>query len=84
MNAELIINDELLTPRNQQFTFSEVLSITNNFKAVTGRVGLGTVCHGYNGDDQVAVKMLSESSAQGYKEFQAEVSVLSFLKGFPF
>ncbi|KAI3744131.1 hypothetical protein L1987_57207 [Smallanthus sonchifolius] len=38
--------------------------------------GFGTVFHGLIGDTQVAVKMLSESSAQGYREFQVEVSLL--------
>ncbi|KAI7750656.1 hypothetical protein M8C21_029500, partial [Ambrosia artemisiifolia] len=39
-----------------------------------GRGGFGRVFYGSIGDNQVAVKMLSESSSQGYKEFQAEVS----------
>ncbi|KAI3670516.1 hypothetical protein L1987_87852 [Smallanthus sonchifolius] len=77
VNTDLITNDELFTPRNQQFTFSEVKNITNNFKTVIGRGGFGTVYHGYNGNDQVAVKMLTESSFQGYKEFQAEVKLLT-------
>ncbi|KAJ0495969.1 putative transferase, protein kinase RLK-Pelle-LRR-I-1 family [Helianthus annuus] len=76
MNTDLTINDELFTPRNQQFTFSELKSITNNFKTIIGRGGFGTVYHGYNGNDPVAVKMLTESSSQGYKEFQAEVKLL--------
>ena len=33
------------------------------------------VYHGFvNGTEQVAVKILSHSSSQGYKEFKAEVS----------
>ncbi|XP_076950192.1 putative LRR receptor-like serine/threonine-protein kinase At1g51880 [Bidens hawaiensis] len=76
MNTDLNLKDELLTPRKQQFTYSEVRSITNNFKTVIGKGGFGTVYHGYNGKDQVAVKMLTESSVQGYKEFQAEVKLL--------
>lgn len=62
-----------LEPKNHQFTYSEIMSITNNFERVIGKGGFGTVYHGYLSDTQVAVKMLSESSAQGYKEFQAEV-----------
>ncbi|CAA7050058.1 unnamed protein product [Microthlaspi erraticum] len=42
-----------------------------------GKGGFGTVYHGDLGDDQVAVKMLSHSSAQGYKEFKAKVELLS-------
>lgn len=73
MNAASIKWDDGFTPRKQQFTYSEVLIITNNFKYEIGRGGFGRVFHGSVGDKQVAVKMLSESSSQGYKEFQAEV-----------
>ncbi|KAF5789792.1 putative transferase, protein kinase RLK-Pelle-WAK-LRK10L-1 family [Helianthus annuus] len=72
----LIKSEEVLTPRKQQFTYSEVLSITNNFQKEIGRGGFGRVFQGSVGDNQVAVKMLSESSSQGYKEFQAEVKLL--------
>ncbi|XP_076937128.1 LRR receptor-like serine/threonine-protein kinase IOS1 [Bidens hawaiensis] len=66
--------DEVFTPaRKQQFTYSEVVGITNNFQNEIGRGGFGRVFHGYVGENHVAVKMLSESSSQGYKEFQAEV-----------
>ncbi|KAJ9559696.1 hypothetical protein OSB04_004856, partial [Centaurea solstitialis] len=71
-----VARDELIEPRNQRFTLSEVQKITNNFSSVIGKGGFGTVFHGSIGKNQVAVKMLSESSAQGYKEFQAEVSLL--------
>ncbi|KAI7750414.1 hypothetical protein M8C21_008869 [Ambrosia artemisiifolia] len=71
-----LIKSGVLTPKKQQFTYSEVLSITNNFQNEIGRGGFGRVFHGSIGDKQVAVKMLSESSSQGYKEFQAEVKLL--------
>ncbi|XP_059644591.1 probable LRR receptor-like serine/threonine-protein kinase At1g05700 [Cornus florida] len=65
-----------LVVKNKKFTYSEVSSITNNFQRVIGEGGFGTVYHGYIGDSQVAVKMLSESSIQGYKEFQTEANLL--------
>ncbi|PON36237.1 Mitogen-activated protein kinase kinase kinase [Parasponia andersonii] len=65
-----------LEPKNHQFSYSEIMIITNNFEKVIGKGGFGTVYHGYLNDTQVAVKMLSDTSAQGYKEFQAEVKFL--------
>jgi len=51
--------------------------MTNNFERVVGEGGFGVVCHGtVNGSEQVAVKLLSQSSTQGYKEFKAEVDLL--------
>ncbi|KFK27501.1 hypothetical protein AALP_AA8G391000 [Arabis alpina] len=51
--------------------------MTNNFEIVVGEGGFGVVCHGtVNGSEQVAVKLLSQSSTQGYKEFKAEVDLL--------
>lgn len=48
--------------------------MTNNFERVLGKGGFGTVFHGYLDEStQVAVKMLSPSSVQGHKQFQAEV-----------
>ncbi|KAD4982872.1 hypothetical protein E3N88_19543 [Mikania micrantha] len=70
------IRDEFIVPRNQRFTYSEVQRITDSFSNVIGKGGFGTVFSGLIGDTRAAVKMLSESSAQGYKEFQAEVSLL--------
>ncbi|KAM7471799.1 hypothetical protein LguiA_009982 [Lonicera macranthoides] len=66
----------MLETKSRQFTYSEVLGITNNFEKVIGKGGFGTVYHGFVGNTQVAVKMLSPSSTQGYKEFQAEASLL--------
>ncbi|KAL5822652.1 hypothetical protein ACOSQ4_020552 [Xanthoceras sorbifolium] len=68
--------NDLLEFKSRSFTYSEILRITNNFKRVIGKGGFGTVYHGYLGDTQVAVKMLSSSSTQGYKEFQAEIKLL--------
>ena len=69
-------NDSLLEPKKRQFTYTEVLQITSNFKTILGRGGFGTVYLGViDGTTQVAVKMLSPSSAQGYQQFQAEASL---------
>ncbi|GMI82111.1 hypothetical protein like AT1G51890 [Hibiscus trionum] len=62
--------------KNRQFTHGQVKKMTNNFGTVVGKGGFGTVYHGYLDETQVAVKMLSPSSAQGYKEFQAEMELL--------
>lgn len=48
--------------------------MTNNFERTLGEGGFGVVYHGkLNSKEQVAVKVLSQSSAQGYKQFKAEV-----------
>lgn len=66
--------NDSFAPKSRQFTYSEVQKITNNFERVLGKGGFGEVYHGCLDDNQqVAVKMLSSSSAQGYKEFHAEV-----------
>lgn len=51
--------------------------MTNNLERPLGEGGFGVVYHGdINGSQQVAVKLLSESSTQGYKDFKAEVKFL--------
>lgn len=58
----------------RRFTYSEVMAMTNNFKKIIGEGGFGIIYHGHlNDGQQVAVKVLSESSSQGYKQFKAEV-----------
>ena len=60
--------------KNRQYNFSEVVRITGNFKTIIGEGGFGKVYLGILKDEsQVAVKLLSASSKQGYKEFRAEV-----------
>lgn len=63
----------MLGVRKQQYAYSEVQSMTDNFSVVLGKGGFGTVYHGCIDDTQVAVKVLSQTSDQGDKEFQAEV-----------
>lgn len=68
--------DNPLQLDNRQFTYTEVLRITNNFERTLGKGGFGTVYHGYLEDGtQVAVKTRSQSSSQGTKEFLAEVTI---------
>ncbi|KAE8699448.1 putative leucine-rich repeat receptor-like protein kinase [Hibiscus syriacus] len=64
------------SPKNRQFSHAQVQRMTNNFETVLGEGGFGKVFLGYLGETKVAVKMLSPSSVQGYKQFQAEVEVL--------
>ncbi|XP_050285815.1 receptor-like protein kinase At3g21340 isoform X2 [Quercus robur] len=53
------------------------MSITNNFETIIGGGGFGKVYLGKLKDEaRVAVKLLSPSSKQGYKEFQVEVQLL--------
>nr|XP_034924697.1 LOW QUALITY PROTEIN: putative leucine-rich repeat receptor-like serine/threonine-protein kinase At2g19230 [Populus alba] len=66
-----------LKSKNQPFTYIEIVSITNNFQTIIGEGGFGKVYLGNLKDGyQVAVKLLSQSSRQGYKEFLAEVQLL--------
>ncbi|XP_027925064.1 probable LRR receptor-like serine/threonine-protein kinase At4g29180 [Vigna unguiculata] len=66
-----------VTTKNWQYTYSEVLEITNNFEKVIGKGGFGIVYSGQMRDGkEVAVKMLSPSSSQGPKEFQTEAELL--------
>ncbi|KAH1066428.1 hypothetical protein J1N35_031415 [Gossypium stocksii] len=62
--------------KNRQFTHAELKRMTNNFGRVVGKGGFRTVYHGYLDETQVAVKMLSPSPVQGYKQFQAAVELL--------
>ncbi|KAM3267892.1 hypothetical protein P3S67_031877 [Capsicum chacoense] len=76
LKVKKIINNIELESKIRHFTYSEVLRVTNNFQKILGKGGFGTVYLGYIDDREVAVKMLSPSSAQGFKEFQAEANLL--------
>ncbi|CAG7871280.1 unnamed protein product [Brassica rapa] len=63
--------------KRKKFTYSELMEMTNNLERPLGEGGFGIVYHGViNGSQQVAVKLLSQTSRQGYKEFKAEVELL--------
>ncbi|XP_031744590.1 LRR receptor-like serine/threonine-protein kinase IOS1 [Cucumis sativus] len=70
------ISDQFLETRRRQFTYSEVLRMTNHFERVLGKGGFGIVYYGTIDNTQVAVKMISQASGLGYQQFQAEVTLL--------
>ncbi|XP_045790267.1 probable LRR receptor-like serine/threonine-protein kinase At1g05700 isoform X1 [Trifolium pratense] len=66
-----------LESKHQAFSYTEILNITDNFKTIIGQGGFGKVYLGVlQNHAQVAVKILSLSSMQGYKEFQSEAQLL--------
>lgn len=68
---------DILRPQRQRFSYADVLKMTGNLQKVIGIGGFGTVYYGRLEDTQVAVKMLSPLSSQGYKEFKAEAQLLT-------
>ncbi|KAI4329189.1 hypothetical protein L6164_021481 [Bauhinia variegata] len=67
----------ILKSNNKQFTYPQLVNITNNFQKLIGKGGFGTVYHGcFSDGTQVAVKMLSLKSPQGSKQFQTEAQLL--------
>ncbi|KAF6996953.1 hypothetical protein CFC21_013225 [Triticum aestivum] len=70
--------DTSLGLETRRFTYNEIERITNNLQQVLGKGGFGYVYDGFLEDGtQVAVKIRSESSNQGDKEFLAEVQILT-------
>ncbi|XP_038898160.1 putative leucine-rich repeat receptor-like serine/threonine-protein kinase At2g19230 [Benincasa hispida] len=66
-----------LKQKHREYSYSEVVSLTNNFKDIIGEGGFGKVYKGALKDKTlVAVKLLSSTSKQGYKEFQTEAQLL--------
>ncbi|XP_056176394.1 putative leucine-rich repeat receptor-like serine/threonine-protein kinase At2g19230 isoform X3 [Syzygium oleosum] len=73
-------SERTLRLKNRPFKYGEISRITGNFGRVIGEGGFGKVYLGtLDNGTAVAVKMLSESSRQGYKEFQAEAQLLMIL-----
>ncbi|KAF8677018.1 hypothetical protein HU200_046475 [Digitaria exilis] len=70
--------DETALLENREFSYRELKHITNNFSQEIGKGGFGAVFLGFleNGNP-VAVKVRSESSSQGRKEFLAEAQHLT-------
>ncbi|XP_035547834.1 putative leucine-rich repeat receptor-like serine/threonine-protein kinase At2g19230 isoform X2 [Juglans regia] len=72
-----MVTKSSIKSKNRQYSYSEVVKITNNFKNIIGKGGFGNVYLGKLKDEiQVAIKLLSSSSNQGYKEFRAEAQLL--------
>ncbi|CAN6346591.1 unnamed protein product [Urochloa humidicola] len=62
---------------NRRFTYKDLGMITNNFQRLIGQGGFGHVYEGFLEDGtQVAIKLRSQSSNQGAKEFLTEAQIL--------
>ena len=57
----------------RSYSYEDILRITNNFERTLGVGGFGKVYYGKIDATEVAVKMLSPQSVQGYDQFEAEV-----------
>ncbi|KAJ9692195.1 hypothetical protein PVL29_011324 [Vitis rotundifolia] len=74
---EMVTKEGSLKSGNSEFTYSELVAITRNFSSIIGQGGFGNVHLGTLADGtQVAVKLRSQSSMQGSKEFRAEAKLL--------
>ena len=70
------VNDTFANKKSRRFTYSEVVKMTNNFQKVVGKGGSGMVYQGTVNGSEVAVKLLSQTSTQGYEQFKAEVFII--------
>jgi hypothetical protein len=84
VDIEPKVENQSLESIQRQFTYPDLQRITNNFERIIGKGGFGKVYHGFIDGYQVAVKMLSQTSGQGYQQFQAEASKynLKFLSSY--
>lgn len=72
--------DEQLNTKCRAFSYSEVVSMTDDFRQMIGKGGFGKVYLGLIPDgENVAVKTLSLSELQGHKEFISEVRYINAL-----
>ncbi|KAG5141549.1 hypothetical protein JHK82_017244 [Glycine max] len=62
--------------KQRQYSFNELVKITDDFTRILGRGAFGKVYHGIIDDTQVAVKMLSPSAVRGYEQFLAEAMAI--------
>lgn len=69
------INVDTLESKNRRFSYSEIMNMTKNFERVLGKGGFGLVYYGLCDGMEVAVKMLSPASSQGFQQYQAEVGL---------
>jgi hypothetical protein len=75
------LEDNKVRLESKEFTYLQLVNITNNFTQVIGQGGFGTVYYGYlEGSIEVAVKLLSGWPSQGMKEFVAEVTDLNIVR----
>ncbi|KAI5003276.1 hypothetical protein ZWY2020_030436 [Hordeum vulgare] len=62
----------------RRFTYADLKHITNDFNSIVGKGGFGTVYHGtMENGDEVAVKVLMETSIAESTDFLPEVQTLS-------
>jgi interleukin-1 receptor-associated kinase 1 len=68
----------------RQFSYDELTAATKNFSdnRALGRGGFGSVYQGFLSDvsREVAIKRVSKTSRQGWKEFVSEVNIISRLR----
>eukprot|EP00253_Pinus_taeda_P019336 PITA_19336 len=78
LKEPMVRGHDLSSPQCRKFSYNEVKEITGGFGKQIGRGRFGPVFYGrlQNGLE-LAVKVLSESSKQGDKEFSTEVTMLS-------
>ncbi|KAJ6670101.1 hypothetical protein OIU85_017835 [Salix viminalis] len=73
------VNEHTRAPKlnERHFSYSEVLTITNNFGRILGEGQFARVYHGYVDRTRVAVKIFSPSVAQAYKQFSDDAKLLT-------